>query len=56
MTNVATDPVCGMSLDRNGAAATSDYRGETYFFCSKDCKTKFERNPDDYARESRAGE
>ncbi len=45
------DPVCGMDVDRKNAAAagrTSDYKGEPYFFCSDDCKKKFEQEPAKY--------
>lgn len=43
------DPVCGMMVDDKGAAATSEYNGQRYFFCSKDCKLEFDENPTDYA-------
>ena len=41
-----TDPVCGMQVEPAKAAGTSDYRGQTYAFCSKGCKAKFDANPD----------
>ncbi|MFD1688935.1 permease [Halolamina salifodinae] len=41
------DPVCGMRTDDSGPAATHD--GETYYFCSKNCKQTFETEPDEYA-------
>jgi uncharacterized protein len=44
-----TDPVCGMEIDRSDAVAESDYDGETYYFCSKECKRKFDAEPDRYA-------
>ena len=40
-----TDPVCGMQVDPAKAAGTSQYQGQTYYFCSKGCKTKFDANP-----------
>jgi Cu+-exporting ATPase len=43
------DPVCGMEVDRNTAAATSQYQGKTVYFCSTECKQKFEANPAKYA-------
>lgn len=43
------DPVCGMMVDEKSAAGTSDYKGKRYYFCSKDCKTEFDENPEDYA-------
>jgi len=39
------DPVCGMMVDTSSAAATSEFEGETYFFCSASCKTQFDANP-----------
>ena len=42
------DPVCGMMIDDKSAAASSEYHGKRYFFCSKDCKTEFDENPEEY--------
>ena len=33
------------------AAATSEYKGKTYYFCAKVCKTKFDANPAQYVSE-----
>ncbi len=30
----AKDPVCGMQVDKEKAAATSVYKGKTYYFCN----------------------
>jgi YHS domain-containing protein len=43
------DPVCGMMIDDKDAAATSEYNGKRYYFCSQDCKVEFDENPKDYA-------
>ena len=43
------DPVCGMMIDDKSAAATSEYNGKRYFFCSKDCKVEFDKNPKEHA-------
>ncbi len=43
---VAKDPVCGMNVDERKAAATSEYRGQTYYFCSKGCKAAFDKDPE----------
>ncbi len=40
-----TDPVCGMQVDPAKAAGTSEFQGQTYAFCSKSCKTRFDANP-----------
>ena len=42
------DPVCGMMIDTNSAAATSDHLGTRYYFCSANCKRKFDEKPSDY--------
>ncbi len=49
------DPVCGMTVDPAKAAGTSHYKGETYFFCSKGCKTKFDAHPEQYLTPPDAG-
>ena len=49
------DPVCGMQIDPQDAAAQMDYQGRTYYFCSEDCHQKFMQNPQQYAgQQSRA--
>jgi P-type Cu+ transporter len=47
-----TDPVCGMRIDEKQAAGKIQYQGETYHFCSQSCKSRFEQNPQQYARDS----
>ncbi|HEV2356490.1 MAG TPA: YHS domain-containing protein, partial [bacterium] len=44
----AKDPVCGMSVDERKASATSEYRGQTYYFCSKGCKAAFDKDPEKF--------
>ena len=39
------DPVCGMDVDPAKAAATSEYEGKTYYFCSGGCKRDFDNDP-----------
>jgi YHS domain-containing protein len=43
------DPVCGMQINEQSAAAKCDHKGATYYFCSQACKTAFEKNPAKYA-------
>jgi len=46
-----TDPVCGMEVDEKKAQAagrTAVHDGHTYYFCSDDCKKKFEAAPGQY--------
>ncbi|MGQ9533158.1 MAG: heavy metal-binding domain-containing protein [Desulfotomaculales bacterium] len=40
-----TDPACKMTIEDKDAAATSVYGGTTYYFCSKHCKARFDRDP-----------
>jgi uncharacterized membrane protein YraQ (UPF0718 family)/YHS domain-containing protein len=47
-----TDPVCGMKVDR-AKALRLEHAGRTHHFCSEDCRSQFERDPDRYA--GRAG-
>jgi len=47
-----TDPVCGMQVDEQQAAGQSEYKGQTYFFCSSGCKTKFDQNPEQFVSKS----
>jgi len=44
-----TDPVCGMEIDPATAAATEEYEGKTYYFCSPACHQQFKAAPEQYA-------
>ena len=44
----ATDPVCGMSVDEEEAAATSEFDGRVFYFCSGACKQAFDADPGAY--------
>ena len=50
---MAKDPVCGMTVDEKKAPAKSDYKGNTYYFCSVACKKAFDQNPAKYTEGSR---
>ncbi|MEW6066726.1 MAG: YHS domain-containing protein [Nitrospirota bacterium] len=45
---MAKDPVCNMNVDEKKAAVTSVYNSVTYYFCSKSCKEKFDKNPEKF--------
>jgi Cu+-exporting ATPase len=45
---MAKDPVCGMTIDEKTAAGTSQYKGQTIYFCATICKTKFDQDPARY--------
>jgi P-type Cu+ transporter len=42
------DPVCGMTVDPDRAAAQSAHDGKTFYFCSRSCATKFAAAPEKY--------
>ena len=48
---MAKDPVCGMNVDEKTAKLKSEYQGKTYYFCSKICKSKFDKEPSKYVRQ-----
>lgn len=46
------DPVCGMGIDHDRAVAAgrkTEYNGETFYFCSDQCKRKFDAAPAQYS-------
>ena len=45
---MAKDPVCGMEVNEKKAAATSQYKGKTYYFRAVACKKAFDANPEKY--------
>jgi Cu+-exporting ATPase len=49
MMGKATDPVCGMTIKKKDAAATSEYQDKTIYFCNKVCKEEFDKDPEKYA-------
>ena len=42
------DPVCGMTVDPQKAAAKVEHAGRTYYFCSVGCARRFEKAPAEY--------
>lgn len=47
-----TDPVCGMKVDPEKAAALPVYQGKIYYFCARGCKIAFDKNPEKYLKNS----
>ena len=45
---MAIDPVCNMEVDESTAQWTSEYKGETYYFCAPGCKRSFDQDPEKY--------
>src|SRR5215213_10444572 len=44
----AIDPVCGMTVDPANAAGSSEFNGQTYWFCNAGCKQRFDADPKKY--------
>ncbi|MFI5341307.1 MAG: heavy metal translocating P-type ATPase [Candidatus Methylomirabilales bacterium] len=44
------DPVCGMEIEEQAAAATRSVDGTTYYFCSGRCAEQFDADPTAYVR------
>ena len=45
---VEKDPVCGMTVDPDRAAAQALHDGRTFYFCCRSCATKFAASPAKY--------
>jgi putative ABC transport system ATP-binding protein len=50
MGRLATDPVCGMSVEVENARASVEHEGQTYHFCSRGCSWEFQENPAAFVR------
>ena len=44
----ATDPVCGMRVDRHAGKPTSIHEAHTHYFCGEGCKARFDAEPERY--------
>lgn len=49
------DPVCGMRVDPESAAARTCYNGVRFYFCAEGCKKAFTESPDKYVTKKRKG-
>ena len=47
---MATDSVCGMTVDEKTAVGHFVYLGQSYYFCSARCLEKFRANPTEYLK------
>ena len=45
----ARDPVCGIMVEKDPQLA-AEYKGKTYYFCSKADRDKFKQSPEKYVR------
>ena len=43
------DPVCGMMVDPDNAAASATHESREFFFCSDECLRMFRADPEVYA-------
>lgn len=46
---MVTDPVCGMTLEQDGAV-TAEWNGRRFFFCSRGCSQEFLADPERFAK------
>ena len=46
----ARDAVCGLMVEKN-PELSANYQGTTYYFCSRADRDKFQKNPQNYAKE-----
>ncbi|HSL12037.1 MAG TPA: YHS domain-containing protein [Actinomycetota bacterium] len=44
------DPVCGMEVAEDAAAAAWEHAGVTYLFCSVGCMERFRQDPERFLR------
>jgi Cu+-exporting ATPase len=42
------DPVCGMTVEPDTAAAAWEHDGRTYHFCSVGCMERFRQDPEHF--------
>ena len=46
----ARDAVCGLMVEKS-PELSANYQGTTYYFCSRADRDKFQKNPQNYAKE-----
>ncbi len=44
----ATDPVCLMKVKKDENVLNYEYKGQTYYFCSENCKEQFKQDTEKY--------
>ena len=45
-------PVCGMELESDEVASETNYEGKSYYFCSDECRKRWDADPERYAKET----
>ena len=48
MADKVKDPVCGMEIRPEQAAAKEEHEGRTFYFCSQGCHDTFTKDPHRY--------
>jgi YHS domain-containing protein/uncharacterized membrane protein YraQ (UPF0718 family) len=48
------DPVCGMTVDPESAAAKREYQGKAFYFCNPGCAKAFDRKPEAFVEATRS--
>lgn len=46
--HLVIDPVCGMTIHEDQAAAVVEHEGRKIFFCAQVCKERFEQDPSEF--------
>ena len=44
------DPICGMDIESQDAAASREHMGQTFYFCSPNCVAQFDADPHRYTQ------
>lgn len=52
----SVDPVCGMTVNSKSGAGSFEVKGQTYYFCSAHCLTKFRQDPERFIKASTTAE
>jgi Cu+-exporting ATPase len=52
---MARDPICGMEVDESHAAASLEYKGKSFYFCSLSCYDAFDKDPKRYLISEKQG-
>ena len=47
---MATDPICGMTVNPASTAGKHEYKEQTYYFCSEHCLAKFREDPEPFVK------
>lgn len=50
MVSMATDPVCGMAVEKE-KAVVAEWKGRTFYFCSRGCRNEFLEDPESFTDE-----